>query len=73
MTRTPTNGQYHYHVTPSVSHDQHNCTAIGGSSEFNADVQLILSIISFINEKLLNSNNNRSKPMFLRLLWELGF
>ena len=29
---------------------------------------MILLIISSINEKLLNSNNNRSKPKFVRLL-----
>ena len=37
----------------------------------DTDVQLIFSIISFINEKLLNLNNNRSKPKLLRLLWDI--
>ena len=30
-----------------------------------------MSIISIKNEKLLNSNNKRSKPEFLRLLWDI--
>ena len=35
----------------------------------DTDVFMILSIISIKNEKLLNSNNIRSKPKFLRLFW----
>ena len=35
----------------------------------DTDVSLILSIISIKNYKLLNSNNNRSKPKLVRLLW----
>ena len=31
----------------------------------------MLTIISFINGKLLNSNNDRSKPKFLRLLLDI--
>ena len=34
---------------------------------------MILSVISCINEKILNSNNNRNKPKFLRLLWDIVF
>ena len=31
----------------------------------------MVSIISNKNEDLLNSNNNRSKPKFLRLQWDI--
>ena len=34
-------------------------------------IVIIFSIISLKNEKLLNSNNNGSKPKFLRLLWDI--
>jgi len=37
----------------------------------DTEIKIILSIISFINEKVLNSNNNKSKPKFLRLLWDI--
>ena len=32
---------------------------------------IILSVISIKNVKLLKSNNNRSNPKFLRLLWDI--
>ena len=35
----------------------------------DTDVLIILSIICIKNEKLLDLNNNRSKPEFFRLLW----
>ena len=35
------------------------------------EVFIILSIISIKNEKLLNSNNIRNKPKFIRLLQEI--
>ena len=35
------------------------------------DAEIILSIISIIDEKLLNSYNNRSKLKFLRLFWDI--
>ena len=67
MTTTPINGSVISLLRLSV------CitwpvywTAIGGSSN-----HMILSIISLINEKWLNSNNNRSKPKFRRLLWDI--
>jgi len=48
------------------------CTAIGGSSDHeDTDVSIILSIISIKNEKLLDINNNRSKPVFFRLFWDI--
>ena len=37
----------------------------------DTDVSIILLIISIKNEKLLNSNNHRSKPKLLRLLWDI--
>jgi len=37
----------------------------------NTDVLITLSIISIQNEKLVNSNNNRSRPKFSRLLWDI--
>ena len=73
VTTTPTNGSAMllscasrlYHVTIILhchwrefwSHD--------------TDVFVILSIISIKNEKLFNSNNERSKPKFHRLLWNI--
>ena len=32
---------------------------------------IILSVISIKNVKILKSNNNRSNPKFLRLLWDI--
>ena len=32
---------------------------------------LYYQIIFILNEKLSNSNNNRSNPKFLRLLWDI--
>ena len=32
---------------------------------------IILSVISITNVKLLKSNNDRSNPKFLRLLWDI--
>ena len=58
--------QYHYHVTPSVTYDQYNWTAIGGSYGLrDTDIYIILSIIYFINEKLLNSNIIEANLCFL--------
>jgi len=37
----------------------------------DAEVFIILSIISIKNKKLPNSNNNRSKPKLHRLLWDI--
>ena len=35
------------------------------------DAEIISSILSIIDEKLLNSYNNRSKLKFLRLFWDI--
>ena len=37
----------------------------------DTDVLNILSIISIRSKKILNSNNNRSKPKLFRLLWHI--
>ena len=37
----------------------------------NTGIFIILSIISIKNEKIMNSNNNRSKSKFLRILWDI--
>ena len=39
----------------------------------DTDVSIILSIISFLNEKLLNTNNNRNQTKFFRLPWDIVF
>ena len=37
----------------------------------DTDVVIILSIMSVKNKNLLNSNNKRYKPKFVRLLWDI--
>ena len=54
--------------TVKESRDQYTALPLVGVLVTDADVSIILSNISFINEKLLNSNNNWNKPMLLRLL-----
>jgi len=52
----------------SVSRD--NYTALPFVGVLVTDVHIILSNLYIKNEKLLNSNN-RSKPEFVRLLWDI--
>ena len=47
-----------------------NDTAIGGSTGLMIWTYLLYYQF-IINEKLSNSNNNRSNPKFLRLLWDI--
>ena len=62
---------YHYYMSLSVSCDQYTALPlVGVLVTYDTDIFIILSIISVKNEKLLNSNNNRSKPKLLRLLWD---
>ena len=73
VTITPTNGSavlmlraFRLHHATSILHCHWR--------EFwshDTDVFVILSIISIKNEKLFNSNNERSKPKFHRLLWNI--
>ena len=45
---------------------------VGVLVTYDTDAYIILSIIFIKNEKLLSSNNNRSKPEFFRLLWDVA-
>ena len=71
MTRTPSNGNAVY-WSRDTDGDMWQCAHHW--LEFwwhDPNVKIILSIISIKNEKLLNSNKNRSKPELLRLLWDI--
>ena len=73
ISRTPNNGSavYWSHDTDRVMCDKNTALPlVGVLVTYDTDIFIILSIISVKNEKILNSNNNRSKPKLLRLLWD---
>ena len=56
---------------PYLSRGSNSSNSASELWSHNTDVIIILSIISIKNEKLLNSNYNRSKPKLLRLLCDI--
>ena len=74
ISRIPNNGSavYWSHDTDRVMCDKNTALPlVGFLVTYDTDMFIILSIISVKNEKILNSNNNRSKPKLLRLLWDI--
>ena len=62
---------YACQVSPSVSRDQHTALPlVGVLVTWYGRIYYIINIY-IKNEKLSNSNYNRRKPKFLRLLWDI--
>ena len=63
--------QYTGHVIQTETHNNNTALSLVGVLVTCCGRIIILSILSIKNEKLLNSNNNRSKLEFLRVLWDI--
>ena len=63
--------QYTGHVIPTETRDSNTTLPLAGVWWHVPDAEIISSILSIIDEKLLNSYNKRSKLKFLRLFWDI--